>query len=326
MFLPDQPLQFDPIFRSYIWGGQRLAARLGKKTPENEVWAESWEIVDHREGESLVSSGPFRGWSLRKLIQTFPVEITGHNAPEERFPLLLKYLDCQRVLSVQVHPDDVYGSQMTVPDRGKTEAWYVIESEPNALLYAGLKPDVTPARLRAAIEQGTTEECLHVLHPRAGDCVFIPAGTVHALGAGLLVAEIQQASDCTFRLFDWNRVDKDGKPRPLHIKQAMEVIAFDRGPVDFVRPVEDASLPGWRLLVDCDKFVLREARGESPIVLPSHEVCILTIPSGVATLHSKGTTLALKRGESVLLPSACEGGTLELHSDSVALLATLPNR
>jgi len=119
MFLPEQPIRFEPIFRSYIWGGDRLASQLGKKLPGSGIWAESWEIVDHREGESVVSEGPLAGWTLRQLIESFPMEILGNDAPSERFPLLLKYLDCERVLSVQVHPNDDYGAKMAQPDRAK---------------------------------------------------------------------------------------------------------------------------------------------------------------------------------------------------------------
>lgn len=332
MFLPDHPLRFDPIFRSYIWGGERLASQLGKKPPASGVWAESWEIVDHREGESSVSEGPFQGWTIRQLIESFPVEITGYDTPRERFPLLLKYLDCQRDLSVQVHPDDEYGSKMETPDRGKTEAWYVIDAEPGAVLYAGLKQGIDRPTLVNAIAEGKTEECLHVLHPKAGDCVFIPAGTVHALGAGLLVAEIQQASDCTFRLFDWNRVDKDGKPRALHVEQAIEVIDFDRGPISFVSSKEESGSQSstnpsnpWRSLVECDKFILCESKSISPLTLPSNRVSILTIPKGSATLRCGDKTLELQHAETVLVPAACKEVILQLQPDSIALLSTLPN-
>lgn len=332
MFLPDHPLRFAPIFRSYIWGGERLASQLGKKPPASGIWAESWEIVDHREGESCVSEGPFQGWTIRQLIESFPVEITGYDTPRERFPLLLKYLDCQRVLSVQVHPDDEYGSKMETPDRGKTEAWYVIDAEPGAVLYAGLKEGIDRPTLVKAIEEGRTEDCLHVLYPKAGDCVFIPAGTVHALGAGLLVAEIQQASDCTFRLFDWNRVDKDGKPRALHVEQAVEVIDFNRGPVSFVgsgKESESLVAPKdstlWRSLVECDKFKLSEATSTLPLPLPSNRVSILTIPKGSAKLQCGDHSLDLQHAETVLVPAACKDAILQLGPDSIALLSTLPN-
>ncbi len=324
MFLPDQPIRFEPIFRSYIWGGDRLASQLGKKPPGNGIWAESWEIVDHREGESIVAEGAFAGWTLRQLIESFPNEIIGRDAPNERFPLLLKYLDCQRVLSVQVHPDDVYGAKMAVPDRGKTEAWYVIDAEPNAKLYAGLKSGLNRQSLSDAIENGKTEECLHVLSPKAGDCVFIPAGTVHALGEGLLVAEIQQASDCTFRLFDWDRVDKDGQPRQLHIDLALEVIDFERGPVEFVAP-SPVGASGARTLVECDKFTLQEYAQAGSYSLPSHQLSIITVPKGTAVLRTDNNEYALERGQSILVPFACNSANLDISSDTTVLSSTLPS-
>ena len=146
---------------------------------------------------------------------------------------------------------------MPNPDLGKTEAWFVLHAEPGSLIYAGLKEGVTEAELRKAVNEGRTEDCLHTIHPRRGDCVFIPAGTVHAIGAGLVIAEIQQSSDTTFRLFDWNRVDKNGNARPLHIEQSFEVIDFKRGPVQPQKPTKlktpDGSVA--ERLVDCDKFV-----------------------------------------------------------------------
>ena len=323
MFFPDQPIRFEPIFRSYIWGGDRLATQLGKKPPGSGIWAESWEIVDHREGESIVAEGDFAGWTLRQLIESFPNEVIGRDAPNERFPLLLKYLDCQRVLSVQVHPDDVYGAKMTQPDRGKTEAWYVIDAEPEAKLFAGLKSGVDRQILLAAIENGETENCLHVLSPKAGDCIFIPAGTVHALGAGLMVAEIQQASDCTFRLFDWDRVDKDGQPRQLHIEQALEVIDFERGPVEFVPRTQNLASAA-TMLVDCDKFTLQEYACQGTFPLESKQLAIITVPKGSAILKTGSNEFLLERGQTVLVPFACPFAELDIPAGTVVLVSTLP--
>ena len=323
MFLPDQPIRFEPIFRSYIWGGDRLASQLGKKPPGSGIWAESWEIVDHREGESIVAEGAFAGWTLRQLIESFPNEVIGRDTPNERFPLLLKYLDCQRVLSVQVHPDDAYGAKMPQPDRGKTEAWYVIDAEPEAKLFAGLKSGVDRQSLLAAIEKGETENCLHVLSPKTGDCIFIPAGTVHALGAGLLVAEIQQASDCTFRLFDWDRVDKDGQPRQLHIDQALEVIDFERGPVEFV-PRSPIAFANARTLVECDKFTLQEFVDPGSTRLDDKQLSIITVPKGSAILKTCSNEFSLERGQTVLVPFACSSATLEVSEGTTVLVSTLP--
>jgi len=321
MFLPEQPIRFEPIFRSYIWGGDRLASHLGKKPPGSGIWAESWEIVDHREGESVVADGLLAGWTLRQLIESFPMELIGNDTPGERFPLLLKYLDCERVLSVQVHPNDEYGAQMTQPDRGKTEAWYVIEAVAGAKLYAGLKPGVDRPTLEKAVAEERTEDCLHVLYPKSGDCVFIPAGTLHALGEGLLVAEIQQASDCTFRLYDWNRVDKDGKPRQLHIEQVLEVTDFESEPIEFIEKIE--PLPSHaRRLVDCDKFVLDEYDRPGSFQLKSKQWSIVTVPKGSASIRSKQEPFELLRGQTLLVPAACTDAILDVHDESVVLVST----
>jgi mannose-6-phosphate isomerase len=224
---------------------------------------------------------------------------------------------------VQVHPNDAYGAKMAVPDRGKTEAWYIVESEPGAVLYAGLKPGIGRQELQEAIEQGTTESCLHTLRPQAGDCVFIPAGTVHALGAGLMVAEIQQASDCTFRLFDWNRVDADGKARPLHISQALDVIDFQRGPVSFAKR-QSSNNPGMLSLVDCDKFRLLECRGPGRYAMPSDTYAIVTLPKGIGCLETPSGSFLLQCGDSMLIPAACMLADLKLDPGSIALVATPP--
>lgn len=289
-----------PAFRDYLWGGRNLHDVLGKTLPNDGIWAESWEIVDHHEHQSVVANGAFAGQSLRDLARSERQWLLG-NAPPP-LPLLLKYLDCQRVLSVQVHPDDAYAAKMNPPDLGKTEAWYIISAQPGAVLYAGLRAGVTRKSLARAIAEDTVEQCLHVITPQAGDCVFIPAGTVHALGAGLLVAEIQQASNTTFRLFDWNRVDNQGKRRELHIDQSLEVIDYQRGPMSIQSAHEIA--PGRERLVTCDKFCLERLTGESRPVLGDARFHYLTAPYGGAAISTGGEVVHLARGESLLAPAA----------------------
>ena len=178
---------------------------LGKVLGEGEDYAESWELVDHGADQSVVVGGALAGMTLGQLVAEHGEELLGRHAGLGQFPLLLKFLDCNRTLSVQVHPNDVQGALLDPPDLGKTEAWVVLAADAGSKIYAGLKAGVTREDLRAALEAGTCEACLHQFEPQVGDCVFIRAGTVHALGAGLVIAEIQQASDTTFRLFDWNR-------------------------------------------------------------------------------------------------------------------------
>jgi mannose-6-phosphate isomerase len=219
---------------------------------------------------------------------------------------------------------------MASPDLGKTEAWYIIDAEPGSVLYAGLKPNVSRKDLADAIQAGKTEECLHAICPQAGDCIFIPAGTVHALGAGLLVAEIQQASDCTFRLFDWNRVDAAGKSRPLHIDQALEVIDFEQGPIERVSarktaqrdsPERSVSELGPQELVDCDKFRLVRFDRPSRYVLDLPTCRIVTVPKGTATIETGYGSIELSAGDSALIPQACSQASLVVGSDTTVLAA-----
>ncbi len=306
----------EPALRDYLWGGRKLQSVLGKPLPTEGVWAESWEIVDHPEHQSVIRNGALAGQSLRQISETHPQWLFG-DSHEPRLPLLLKYLDCQRVLSVQVHPEDAYAQQMNPPDLGKTEAWYIVDAEPGAVLFAGLKPGITPDQLRAAIDIGEVERCLHRIEPKRGDCVFIPAGTVHALGAGLLVAEIQQASNTTFRLFDWNRLDANGKPRALHIEQSLEVIDFESGP----RPLQTAAAteqPGRERLVHCDKFTFDRLTGSLSLA-GDGRLHLLTAPYGGVSLRGASQEIALTTGESVIVPAAMGTVQAQIEDDKTLL-------
>jgi mannose-6-phosphate isomerase len=298
-----EPLRFEPRFRRYLWGGRRLATVLGKTIGAGDDYAESWEVVDHGADQSIVASGPLAGTTLHEVVVKHNDALFGRHAPQKSFPLLFKFLDAQRTLSVQVHPNDAQAAKLDPPDLGKTEAWVVLGAEPGSIIYAGLKPGIGREELSAAIKNGTCEECLHSFEPRVGDCVFIPAGTVHALGAGLVIAEIQQASDTTFRLFDWNRVDLGGKPRPLHVDQALGVIDFDRGPVNAQTPVRRSNAPVERL-VTCDKFLLDRWRIERPIQLPADDSFhLLAVIAGEAALTDGEISQPLRLGSTVLVPA-----------------------
>lgn len=294
-------LQTEPAFRDYLWGGRKLDTVLGKALPGEGVWAESWEFIDHSEHQSVIRNGQFAGQSLRDISSSHPQWLFG-DSKTKQLPLLLKYLDCQRVLSVQVHPEDSYALRMDPPDLGKTEAWYIVDADPGALLYAGLKEGVTREQLRAAITTGSVEKCLHQIEPKRGDCVFIPAGTVHALGGGLLVAEIQQASNTTFRLFDWNRVDASGKPRALHVDQSLEVIDFESGPRPLQTPTATHQ-PGRERLVSCEKFNFDRLTGAN-MVGGDSKLHLLTAPYGGVQLKSDSEELTLAVGQSAIVPAA----------------------
>lgn len=315
------PLRCQPFFQDYLWGGRRLESRLGKRIPSEGIWAESWEFIDHPQHSSSILNGPLAGKTLGQVLQLDPSWLVGSG--HTTLPLLLKYLDCQKVLSVQVHPDDAYGLQMDTPDLGKTEAWYIIDSQPGSVLYAGLKPGVGRDELAAAIKAGTVDQCLHTIEPKAGDCVFIPAGTVHALGAGLLVAEIQQASNTTFRLFDWNRVGPDGKPRPLHVKQSLDVSDYRSGPRPIQEPV--AKDAGRSNLVTCDKFVFdRIGKVSTCSIGGDGRFHFVTTPTGSVRIEGKDFSESLAVGESLLLPACLSQCVVQLGEQAELLDMYLP--
>ncbi len=318
------PLRFQPLFRRYLWGGRRLATRLGKPLGEGNDYAESWELVDHGPDQSVVAFGAMKGATLAGLVQHHGRELLGRHHPQQRFPLLLKFLDAQRTLSVQVHPNDQQAARLSPPDAGKTEAWVVLAAEPGSLIYAGLRPGTDIAALRRALQNGSCEPLLHRFQPAVGDCVFIPAGTVHALGAGLLVAEIQQSSDTTFRLFDWNRVGPDGNPRPLHIEQALQVIDVSRGPVEPQRP-RPTAMTGQELLVECEQFVLHRWRIDRLQSIGGDGRChIVTVLDGSLRMAGDPSDEPLVAGSTALLPASAEAVELTPTGTAVLLDSHLP--
>lgn len=224
------PLKFHPVYKEKIWGGDALARLFGRRLPSNKV-GESWEIAAHPHGQSIVSKGPLAGTPLAELLRSSPREIMGRTplADDGRFPLLVKLLDCNDWLSVQVHPDDEY-ARTHEGDLGKQESWVVLYAAPGAQIVYGLQPGTTRAEFAAAIADNRVEQYLHKVNVKAGDVFSVPAGTVHALGRGVVVAEIQQNSDTVYRVYDWGRLGADGKPRELHVAKALDVIDFTRAP------------------------------------------------------------------------------------------------
>jgi mannose-6-phosphate isomerase len=298
------PLRFTPRYRRYLWGGRRLESMLGKPLGPGADYAESWEIVDHGPDQSILANGPLHGRELRQLVADFGAELFGQHHPQTGFPLLFKFLDAQRALSVQVHPNDRQAARLKPPDRGKTEAWVILDREPGSVVYAGLLPGIDPATLQTAIAQGRTDACLHRFEPRPGDCIFIPAGTAHALGAGLLVAEIQQASDTTFRLFDWNRLGVDGQPRPLHVEQALAAIDYLRGPVQPQVP-QPTARPGVQRLIACEEFVLDRWQIDGTVEAGGDErFHLLAVLDGELIVAGEPSGQTLARGQTLLLPAA----------------------
>jgi mannose-6-phosphate isomerase len=316
-------LQFQPILREYVWGGRRLA-ELGKLISDGDHYAESWEVVDHGVDQSIVDGGSLAGTTLHELVTKRGDELLGRHNPQPQFPLLFKYLDCQRTLSVQVHPNDEEAARLVPPDLGKTEAWVVLAAAPGSRIYAGLKPSVDRVTLERELALGNCEVCLHEFEPSAGDCLLIEAGTVHALGAGLLLAEIQQASNTTFRLFDWNRLDTDGKPRALHIQQSLDTIDYRRGPVRPVVP-QPTNTPNVERLVACDKFVLDLWQIDSVQTLANDKrFHIVSLIEGKVTLQTAAAQIELQRGATVLIPAGCDECEIVPQGKAVLLDMYLP--
>jgi mannose-6-phosphate isomerase len=240
-----------------VWGGRRLGT-LGKQLPTIEPYGESWEVSDHALHHSVVAGGPLVGRTLRQLLEADPLALLGSGvAASAPFPWLIKLLDCHDWLSVQVHPDERAVRALWPMEGSKTEAWFILEAAPGSRVYAGLRPGIGPAELLAAVRAGGVTDCLHSFEPRPGDCLFLQAGTVHAVGGGVLMAEVQQTSDATYRLFDWNRKDARGQSRELHLADSLACIDWQRGPVEPLRAEAFGSPRRARQsLVSCPYFSL----------------------------------------------------------------------
>lgn len=319
------PLVFDPLFKRIRWGGRRLGSVLHKPIGPEADYAESWEIADHGSDQSVVRGGDFAGQTLAQLVERQNLPLLGRHTGREQFPLLVKFLDASDVLSVQVHPDDLLAKEFAPAENGKTEAWVVLDAEPGSELFVGLKAGVTPEELRTALEAGTVESLLHRFSANVGDCIFVPAGTVHAIGAGVLLAEIQQSSDLTFRMHDWGRMGADGKPRELHIDSALRATDFRRGPVDLVTPRILESDHHQEELVCSDHFVLHRHRGEAPFSLPDDNAFhVMMVLAGHARLTSDGESIEMPLGKTVLLPAERGDTVITPAADLVLLDAFLP--
>ncbi len=318
------PLRFRPVFKRYIWGGRRLATELGKALGPGDDYAESWDICDRGADQSVVEGGPLAGASLATLVAEHGAALLGRHHPQAHFPLMVKFIDACRALSVQVHPNDAQAARLDPPDAGKYEASIVMTAEPGSVVYAGLQPGVDRKSLTEAVRQGTCQQLLHRFEPVPGDCIFLPPGTVHALGPGLLVAEIQQASTVTFRLFDWNRVGPDGKPRPLHVQEALDVVDFARGPV-FPQQPQPTGRPGVSRLVQCERFWLDRWTIDRPESLGGDQRChVLCVLEGSFRIEGDPLGTPLRRGSTALVPAALGSVRLTPQGRGVLADAYLP--
>ncbi|MFN9157567.1 MAG: type I phosphomannose isomerase catalytic subunit [Planctomyces sp.] len=312
--VPLPPLVFTPLLKRIRWGGRRLGTVLGKSIGNESDYAESWEIANQPEHDSVVAAGPLRGITLSELMLAGGESLLGRQCQLSQFPLLIKFLDANDWLSLQVHPDDMLAREYGAQERGKTECWVILQADPGARICCGLRRGVTSAELRRGLEsvssggdRGELEGLLHMYEVRAGDCVFVPAGTVHALGRGILLAEIQQQSNQTFRLYDWGWVGTDGKPRPIHVADSLHCTNFERGPVNPVVPVELCDQEhSFEELVRCEYFVVRRHESLHAFSLTSDDrFRILMTLSGSGLVQTSTGDEQLLRGGTVLLPACC---------------------
>lgn len=324
------PLQFEPYLKSVIWGGNKLCS-FKKLDKCLDGIGESWEISAVPGHESIVADGPYKGLSITELIDTFGVELLGNKVFEkygDKFPLLIKFIDAADNLSVQVHPDDALAKQRH-NSLGKTEMWYIVSADKGAKIFAGLNTAMTPDDYARRVADGTFAQTLAVHDSTPGDVFFLPAGRVHAIGAGNLLAEIQQSSDITYRIYDYDRRDANGNARELHTELAKD--AIDYTVYDNYRSPRPAADNVDSAIVECDYFVCRKLTSHSganpiPVTLTNESFTIVICVEGTVTLHyGEGLTTTLPAGHTALLPAAMAAtGGVTLSGEGTALTTYIP--
>jgi mannose-6-phosphate isomerase len=300
------PLRFRPVYQDYLWGGDRLGRLFGREVPPGRQ-AESWEVADRPEGMGVVLNGALAGRTLHDLVVSLGSELMGRRVRSDVFPLLIKLIDARETLSVQVHPDNA--SAARCGGEPKTEMWYVLAAEPGACVYCGLRPGVTRETFERAVSAGTLEQLLVRVPVRPDDAVYVPGGRVHAIGAGCVLLECQQNSNTTYRLYDWGRVGADGRPRALHIEQALQVIRWTDHEAPLVKPrlVESVSRnERWEVLTS-PYFRMERYRLHEPLVWraqpESFRVCF--VQEGTVTVSHQSFSETAGPGQTYLVPASC---------------------
>ena len=320
--MPLYPLRFEPIYQYRLWGGRRLSGLLSAPLPDDGPIGEAWLLSDRDDHQSQVANGPLKGQTIGELMGEFRGQLMGKLAPRfRRFPLLLKFLDAHELLSVQVHPSDAHPELIPAGDTAKTEAWVVIDAEKGSHIYAGLRSGTTSGSLRQSLDDGTITDHLVCIAPKAGDAVFIPAGTVHTLGDDVVVFEVQQNSDVTFRLYDWGHIDaKTEQPRPLQVDQALASIDFADSDGGLVTPFVVTTTPVEReRLFDCEHFLLWRLRGDSPFNVGAAEMPrVLVCIEGSGWFEGGGSAYGVDKGQVWLLPAVV--GACEFHPNNAVTL------
>ena len=297
-----QLLEFTPLYMERVWGGRTLESKLGRKLPKGKVIGESWEIVDRPNEQSVVADGPLAGQTIRELLENHGTEIMGPNSdPKKPFPILVKWLDCRERLSLQVHPPaEIAGKLNGEP---KTENWYIADADESASIIAGLRPGVTREEFERALAEGQVEDYVQFLPTASGDSIFVESGRIHAISSGNLILEIQQNSDTTYRVFDWNRMGLDGTPRKLHINESLQSIKFDMPAAELIK-----ANAAEQTLADCNEFRIRKfdlTPGDNAIPFPSNEQArLIHVVSG--KLLDKASGQILQSSKNYLQPYVTE--------------------
>ena len=335
------PLKFKPRLVEKIWGGRKIETVLGKPLPPGKQIGESWEVFDFPPGvcndgdqwvSAEVANGPLAGRTLHSLVEEFGRDLLGDVkpvGPQRQFPILIKFLDAREDLSVQVHPDEAYAAAHEGAHL-KTEAWYVVENDPGSRIYKGLRQGVTRESFRRSIEQGTCEGQLAAIPVKEGQCFFLPSGTVHALGAGILVAEVQTPSDTTFRVYDFNRLE-NGNPRTLHVEQALECIDFSGSP-EAAQPRSHVAgfFTTVTRLCTAEYFKIEKVRFtegvEEPVPYDEPVVWIMLEGEASVRVDAVKEPTHFRRGETVLLPAKMKNPVIKTVKDCVWLEVTFPTR
>lgn len=316
-------LMLKPAINTALWGGRKLIDEFGFET-EHEKASEAWLLSCHEKGLSIVTNGKYAGKTFNEVFETEGKAILGkNNADKPGFPVLIKIIDACDKLSIQVHPDDDYAWKYE-NENGKTEAWYVVAAEPDAELIYGVDGEITKEEFEASINNNTLAEKLKHVPVKAGDVVFIPSGMIHAIGKGILIAEVQQSSNTTYRIYDYGRLDDKGKPRELHIKQACDVSVLKGEDVDFTpegktEKKEDAEVT---YLTGCDYFRMTDIRltGTCTFTAGDDSFVALTVLSGSGTITGADKTYELKKGSSVFIPASF--GEYKIEGTGLDILET----
>ena len=296
-----KPIKLKPEFKEIIWGGNRLKNEYNKASNLNNI-AESWELTVRPDGMNTIDGGEFDGLTMEEYINMNDFSVVT-NKKMDRFPLLIKFIDAEDNLSIQVHPDDDYGMK-TANSLGKTEMWYIIDAKPGAKLVYGLKDGCTVEMLKNAIDNNTVEEMLNYVPVKRGDVFFIPSGLVHAIGAGILLAEIQQNSNITYRVYDYNRIGKDGKPRELHVSDALNVIVNrNEEEIDKIRFSTNAK--NYTTLASCEYFTVNKYTLDGEINLNANENSFNSILclDGNGEIIFNEESFPITKGDSYFVPA-----------------------